>query len=109
MSRETPQPAAIVDHRSTDAIHHPTQREGELPSWLRVVPAPARRLALELRAHLRPAVVGRPQFVRLEVLQTPVRTGLQPDDVQSVSRQQWRDEPAHASDSDQDNISTLRR
>ena len=45
---EPAQPAAIVDDRSADAVHHPAQREGELPRWLRFVPPPARRLALEL-------------------------------------------------------------
>src|SRR5215212_7769599 len=98
-----------MDYGSADAVHHATQGEGELSGWLGFVPAPAWSFTLELRTHLRPAVVGRRQLVRLEVFEAPVRTGLQTDYVQSGFCEHGSDEPAHAADPDQDDVHPIDR
>ena len=54
VGREPAQPAAVVDHRSADAVHHAAQRERQFPGCLGLVAPPARRLALELRRPSRP-------------------------------------------------------
>src|ERR671911_359821 len=105
MGRETAQPASVVDHGSADAVHHAAERERELAGCLGFVATPAWRLALELPAHFGPAVVGGAKLVRPEVLQTPVRPGLQSDDIQPGSCQLRGDESADAAHADQDHIS----
>src|SRR5215207_9571464 len=104
MGRKPAQPAAIVDYRTADPVHHAAQREGELPACLGFVPAPTWRLTFELRTHLGPTVIARRQLVRLEILETPVRPGLQSDDVQPGTRQHRSDQPTHTADSDEDHI-----
>src|SRR5215212_3088689 len=109
MSRKPAQPPAIVDHGSADAVDHATKRERQLPRCLRLVAAPAWRLAFEFGAQLSPAVVGARQLVRPEVLPTPERPCLQPDNLQASSRQHWGDKSAHTSDTDQDYIGPIGR
>src|SRR5215207_5025658 len=109
MGRESAQPAAVVDHGSAYAVHHAAEGEREILGRFRFVPAPAWRLILELRTHLGSAVIGRGKLVRLEVLDTPVRPGLQPDDAQPSSRQNRGYESAHAADANQDDVGLYRR
>src|SRR5215472_2920186 len=63
MRMKPPHPTAIMDNRTTNAVHHPAKRECRFLSRFAFVTPPARCFAQEFRTHVSPAVIGGAEFI----------------------------------------------
>src|SRR6516165_9166960 len=90
MRMKPPHPTTIMDDRTTNAVHHPSERECGFLSRFAFVTPPARYFAQEFSAHVSPAVIGRPKLIGKVISLGTERSWLQRNYFKTRLGKQWQ-------------------